>query len=283
MSSLPAFAKLILLQLAAVLAGVGILSTEHPDMLFYIVWPATVVAGVVLAVLGFRRFERKGLSVPAYVSAGVFPFMKWCVLWAAILMVLGGAVRAHPLLLALGLVWVPKLALFGTCCQAFLGLGNFFTRTTTLERVRQLLKLRKTYRVGGAARLDQLAWAERLLSLQLPHSYRDFLRKFGDIRGPDLRVLGLSPLTDLDHPTVQDCVGATLEAREDFGLPPSYILCSVDDAGHLACIDTFAMRDHEGPVVAWNADDRSYSAFLASRFDDFLVRRLEIPENPPSK
>jgi hypothetical protein len=283
MTSLSAVAKLVLLQLAAFLAGVGILSTEHPDMLFFIVWPATVVVAVVLAVLGFRRLERKGLSVPAYVSAGVFPFMKWCVLWAVILLVLGGALHAHPLLLALGLAWVPKLALFGTCCQAFLGLGNFFTRITTLERVRQLLKQRKDYRVGGAARLDQLDRAERILGIELPQSYRDFLRRFGEIRGPDLRVLGISSLTDLDHPSVQDCVGATLEAREDFGLPPSYVLCAVDDAGQLVCIDSFAMRDHEGPVVAWNADERSYSAFLANRFDDFLVRRLEIPEKPRIK
>jgi hypothetical protein len=79
---------------------------------------------------------------------------------------------------------------------------------------------------------------------------------------------------DLEHPTTEDCVGATLDARQRFGLPPSYLLCSIDHVGHLVCLDTFQMRNEEGPAVVWNAEQRSGGQYLADTFAEYLVVRL---------
>jgi hypothetical protein len=298
------WAWLVLLQPVAFFVSLAAL-WYVPMLAITLVEPATLLLGIVLAALGCRRLERKGLSRPAFAVALVLPLVKWVLLWETALLVLGMVYRyvdreVSPLALALGIIWAPKLAIFSTGCQAYFGIGKFFSRLSFLDRVRALLRANREISLGRAAHPDQLARAEQLLRLKLPKSYRQFLRSFGELRAPSsemgtltgspnspatlrsrqsrlaphaIKFLGITPTVDLDHP-IEDCVGATLDGRERFGLPPSYILCSVDDAGTRACLDTFEMRGEEGPAVVWNAEQRRGGTYLARSFAEYLVVRL---------
>jgi hypothetical protein len=286
MKRLSARTRLLLLQLAAFFGSVGaflLAFASHSESAlvaaFGVVPPGTLIAGIVLVVIGCRRLERKGLSRLRFVVALVVALIKWVLLWEVLWMVLVMAILcarpgAHPLILGLGILWAPLLAVFSVGSQAYFGIGKFLARLSFIDRTRALLAEQRDISLGRAAHPDQLDRAEQLLHVKLPKSYREFLRTFGELRSPSIKCLGITPTVDLAHPTADDCVGATLEGRERFGLPPSYILCSVDEHGQLVCLDTFEMRGEEGPAIAWSAEGRCQGQYLAGSFAEYLVVRL---------
>ncbi len=168
----------------------------------------------------------------------------------------------------------PQLPLFTTGCLAYLEIGPFRLRASSSERMRQLIVGNRELRLGGPAEPELVQGAEQILGVSLSPSYREFLLDFGELRGPSLRFLGLGPKTDLDHPTPDDFVGATLAGRSGSGLSLGYVACAVEQDGRLACIDTNTAKDGEGPVVVWDSATRALSRVAATSFAEYLAGRL---------
>jgi antitoxin YobK len=252
-----------------------------------LVWcPGTALAGLVLGSVGFAHCQRNGIGLGRFLVSGLAVALSALMAWVSALVILCGVLRflvEEDGAKLFAVLWWPELPLFTTGVLAYYGLGPFRTRLGAIERARQLIVGQRELRVGGPAQPAQLDQAERRLGLRLPRSYREFLLGFGELRAPAIRFLGIGPTSDLDNPTVDDCVGVTLEGRESFGLPPSYIVCSVDADGQVVCLDTFAMRDDEALAILWNCETRAIARVVAPSFGDHLVDRLLEPSTSRGK
>ena len=175
----------------------------------------------------------------------------------------------------LELFFLPPLVAFSTGTMIHMRLGPFRTYLPPMERVRQILAENPGAYLGGAATENRIAEAERILGLTLPKSYREFLASWGDLEFRMRKYLGIPATMDMDHPTPADFVGTTLEAREQAGLPSQLVVCATRPDGPRACLNTFAMRDREAPVVLWDSASRTIVRTLAPTFAGFLRDRLE--------
>jgi hypothetical protein len=268
--------KFVLLQIAAVVVGFGL----PPLLSMGTVWIWETVfglAGIALGVVAFARSGRNGLSPQRLVVAGAIVWGVCILCWWAVALVLGGFLStflgSDQMDYYVGTQYT-QLPIFTAGCLAYLGLGPFGSRVSAAARARQLIVGNRELRLGGPARPDLVDRAERLLGLRLPRSYRDFLLDFGELRSPSVRCLGLGPTTNLECPTSEDFVGATLDARVRLGLPKGYVVCATDVPGHLVCVDTLATRDDEGLVVIWNGEARTVVRVASNSFAEYLVARL---------
>ena len=271
--------KFILLQVAAVVVGFGLPFLLSLGSVW--IWETVFgLAGIVMGVVAFARSGRNGLSPRRLVVAGAIVWVVCLLCWWVVAFVLGEILRTF-------LGWeqmrhyvgarYTQLPIFTTGCLAYLGLGPFASRVSPSARARQLIVGNRELRLGGPARPDLVDRAEQLLGLRLPRSYRDFLLDFGELRAPSLRFLGIGPTTDLDHPTQEDFVGATLDGRVRLDLPRGYVVCAADPAGQLACVDTLATTDGEGLVVIWNGEAHAVVRVASNSFVEYLVGRLSEP------
>ena len=275
-------ARFLLLHAGTLVIGFG-LPPILPAFALLVWGPAIGLLGLVAASIAIARCERNGISALRFLVTGAVSLLGFVCFWGISLVFLYGLLslffRPDDRLCFAGLQWT-QLPVFSTGCLAYFGLGPFRPRVTPMQRARRLLANHPALGIGGAARPEQVEQAERLLGLRLPRSYREFLLAYGEFRSPAIRFLGFGPSTDLDHPTVEDCVGATFEGRESFGLPASYLMCSVDADGQVVCLDAFAMRDEEGLAILWNCEARSIDRVVASSFGEYLAERLATVAAP---
>ena len=251
----------------------------------FIVWPGTTVAGIVLAVKGFSRGNRNGIRENRFVGALLLTLAGSVVSWLIILVVIGNIMHIVPLAFGLAFIWTPALSVFSAGSLTYLGLGPFRSRLSAMEHVRQILDGDNNARIGIRATLAQLAEAERMLGLRLPLSFREFLSTWGEIEFRSTKFLGIPLGMDMTHPTQVDFVGATLAGRDKLGLPRPFVLCTSYPNGLHVCLDTFSMRNEEGPAVLWNGTSRVLVQILAPTFADFLRDHMEaalksIPSAP---
>jgi len=164
---------------------------------------------------------------------------------------------------------------FSSGTMAYLGVGPFRSRLSAMDRVRQILAENSSIQIGNAVAASQIAEAERILGLSLPRSFREFLSSWGEIDFRSTRFLGIPLAMDMAHPTQADFVGATLDGRDKLGLPRPFVLCASYPNGLHVCLDTFSMRNEEGPAVLWNGASRVLVQILAPTFADFLRDHLE--------
>jgi ABC-type multidrug transport system fused ATPase/permease subunit len=263
-----------LLQAVAFSIGLGGLYL-YPPVAILLLWPGTMVAGVIFAVKGFGRAVRNGIGEGRFVVRLVASLVLGMVAWLLLLGIVAEALDVGSLAFGLAFIWTPMLGVFSAGSLAYLGLGPFRSRLAAMERVRQILADGRTARIGLRATSDQIAEAERTLGLRLPISFREFLSTWGQIEFGSTRVLGITAATDAARSTDAGFVAATIEARRTLGLSPHFILCVTHPNNLHVCLDTFSMRNEEGPAVLWNSSVRVVTLTLAPTFADFLRDQLE--------
>lgn len=93
--------------------------------------------------------------------------------------------------------------------------------------------------------------AERLLSIQLPPSYRAFTKRVGSGSVHGIEIYGV--LTDdPTNSSVPDAIWLTLEAREEWGIPHSAIVFYFDGSDGYYILDVRkANKTGEPPVELW--------------------------------
>jgi hypothetical protein len=243
------------------------------------------LAGIAMGVVGLVRCARNGRGPWYLLGTSALIFVGCVFFWPIFGSVALALLRGLP---GFGVRWSWQPALssiplffFSTGSLAYFGLGPFRSNVSPRQIVRELVVGNRDLRIGGPARPEVVAKAERLLGLWLPTSFRDFLLDFGEIRGTAVTFLGLGPSTDLDHPSTDDFVGATLDTRERLALPQGYIVCSVDAGGQVACVDTTVIRNSESPVVLWSPDTRAAVRVAAPSFSQYLIDTLRSKARKP--
>ena len=235
------------------------------------------LAGVVMGVLGLARCLNNGQGPLQLLGASGLVFLGSLIFWPVFAMVVWSLLTSLP-----GFGRDPSrdsiflcgpLYFFSTGSLAYFGFWPFNSQVSPSQTVRQLIVGNRDLRVGCPAAPEVVAKAERLLGLLLPTCFREFLLDYGQIRGTAVTFLGLGPATDLDRPSNDDFVGATLDARERLDLPKGYVVCSASTHGVMACLDTAALQT-EIPVVLWNSDTRSVVGVAAPSFDQYLIQTL---------
>ncbi|RIJ66373.1 SMI1/KNR4 family protein [Rummeliibacillus sp. TYF005] len=124
---------------------------------------------------------------------------------------------------------------------------------------------------GGISE-DKILDIEKQLHVQLPESYKWFLRKYGSggIFGIDILGHGLVNAT---------VVETTNEYKKYYGLEEGIVVIIHVDA-FAYCLDTNKMRNGECPVISWDVDSGSYDSEEASNFLEFFWNYLnEMKEN----
>jgi hypothetical protein len=264
--------------LQAVAAAVGVLSLYlYLPVAFLVTWPATLVAGLILGIKGASRYRGNGGKGSGFVARVVGMFVVTFIAWPVLLLILGFVFPGIADALGWDLASVPSMATFSTGCLAYLKLGVFQVRIPATERVQQILGSPSRARLGLRASSDQIAEAERALGLRLPRSFVEFLTTSGEIEIGATRVLGVGP----SHlvPSSSGFVEATLQGRQDLGIPQHFILCVTYPNNLHVCLDTFDMHADEGPAVLWSGTARRVTQTLAPTFGDFLRDQLENPSS----
>jgi hypothetical protein len=265
----------VVLMLGVPVATTAILVVDADHMMR--VFAATGLLTAVLWVWALIRTQLAGADWGDLIDVGLMVWLRWSLgyvglcLVACIFVQMWENVSAGVILLCM---WSVFLALFATACQAGFGVGRFRPRVDFLRAARRLLRRRLEFTIGGPTYPSSIAEVEGALGLPLPKSYKEFLLCFGEIRSFSIRFLGLYPGMDVQHPTEEDCIGATQFARRRFGLPWWYLLCAVDTEGHLLCANTFGVANNDGPVIVWDAEKRREGNFVAASFGELLLQRL---------
>jgi len=264
------------MQVVVLAAGTGSLYLALP-LAFFVSWPLTLLAGVILLVKGVRHNRNEGLKDGGYVLRVVGLFLLAFVVWAILLLIAANV--DSPISDGLGweLASVPALAVFSVGSLAHLGLSVFGLRAPPLDRVRRILASDNKARVGLRASTDNISEAEHALGLRLPRSFVEFLTTWGEIEIGATRILGCGP----SHlvPSSVGFVEETLRGRAELGLLQHLVLCASYPNNLHVCLDTFGMRGDEGPVVLWSASTRTLVGTLAPTFGEFLRSQLET--QPP--
>lgn len=108
-------------------------------------------------------------------------------------------------------------------------------------------------------------FAEKL-GVELPRSYRNFLKEFGG------GGIGCFHLEGIESDEYSGMVDSTIEFREKISLPKEYVVCSIrkasnPDVYYLTCLDTARMKDGECPVVRYDLITNTVSEYQPT-FDD---------------
>lgn len=136
-------------------------------------------------------------------------------------------------------------------------------------------KTRKYFRgffCGGTT--DEIidSFAEQL-GVELPRSYRNFLKEFG--------AGGLSyfHIKGIERADFSSMVNHTMDFREKFNLPKEFVVVSSrsgEEFAYLTCLDTSRMKDGECPVVRYDRIANTVSEYQPTFDDAFNDGILEV-------
>ncbi|MEW2188234.1 SMI1/KNR4 family protein [Streptomyces cellulosae] len=99
---------------------------------------------------------------------------------------------------------------------------------------------------------ETMAAAEDALGISFPPSYRYLIEEFGtwDIAGEEFLGVYTTPAMGS---TLLGSVAETLDARNQYGMPPNLIVVMFDGMGGLVALDSSHVdQQGEYPVVVWN-------------------------------
>ncbi|MBU8582111.1 SMI1/KNR4 family protein [Bacillus paralicheniformis] len=123
----------------------------------------------------------------------------------------------------------------------------------------------------GGTNENNIKWIEETLQVELPESYKWFLKNYGSGGIFGVEILGY----DLEGAYV---VEQTEDYRKYYNLPDGIVVIEyVDEFSY--CLDTNKMEDGECPVIVW-ANDGGYGNVVAHNFLEFFMKDLkESKEN----
>lgn len=116
----------------------------------------------------------------------------------------------------------------------------------------------------GSANDDQIVEIENKLNIQLPISYKWFLKNYGQGSLCGVFILGIGK----DKSLV--CVKET-ERRRNLGLPNVFLVVENCDKWQY-CLDTSKMKDGECPVVDWEKGVTGKRMF--DNFYNYVIERF---------
>lgn len=116
----------------------------------------------------------------------------------------------------------------------------------------------------GKADEDRINYAQELLGVSFPESYKWFLRNYGHGGIGGLEILGIARV---EMPT---CAEETLRFRK-LGLPNNYVVIENCDEW-IFCIDTSNIKEGRCPVVDW--DRKGTTRVRYSNFEEYLKDRV---------
>ena len=127
----------------------------------------------------------------------------------------------------------------------------------TFQRVDEAIELiinnfdPSEYSIDGQYSDEEVENAEKILSITFPRSYREFLKKHGNVDVKSLDVMGLSRY-NYQNSGYGGLVWCTLKNREDFSQPKHIITIEHMGDGSYYALDLSQMNDdNECPVVVW--------------------------------
>ncbi|MCY3772043.1 MAG: SMI1/KNR4 family protein [Gemmatimonadetes bacterium] len=117
--------------------------------------------------------------------------------------------------------------------------------------------------------------AEKVLEVQLPRSYKEFLRRFGWGGVGHWELYGLGS----DVPEYLDLLRMTLSEREEMRPRVPFHLVPImnDGYGNHYCLDTNKVKGDECPVVFWDHDlpENQDPKFVSNGFVMWLNKLLD--------
>jgi hypothetical protein len=154
-----------------------------------------------------------------------------------------------------------------------------------LEQAFELIDRNKLGDFHGPKPAALIVRAEQKLGVTFPHTYREFISRYGCGGIPPDEFYGLIQ-EDFENSGVPDAVWMTLEQRASNQFPTAFICVSETGDGGDYCIDTSQiLADGESPIVEWwpglppdakgngriVAED--FGAFLLSRVNEYMARK----------
>lgn len=128
----------------------------------------------------------------------------------------------------------------------------------------------------GKAREESVNELERLLSVKLPSSFREFLLECG---GGGVEGTEISGIED-DNPRLEykgTVWGDTKRCREEFDLPVHLAVIFFSDDEVCWCLDSQSINESgECPVVSYSVFLRKIDAQVAINFTDFLRQYIKL-------
>ena len=142
------------------------------------------------------------------------------------------------------------------------------------DEVDQLLKDTDAFVAGGQEDAT-IASAEAKLGVLFPPSFREYLRRWGNLSFDGCEYYGLTRNTDLEKAGVPNCVWFTLRKRSQVGLPQGLVVFRNNDDDEYICIDTDQkLNGDERGIAIWDNIERSVSHSLPVNFIEFLRDEL---------
>ncbi len=142
------------------------------------------------------------------------------------------------------------------------------------ELIRRLRSCREA-EFGRGATPQEIEQAEKQLGVELPESYKAFLRHFGWASLEGMELYGLGE----DVPLYLDLVKVTLSERTQMRprLPSGLVPLMNDGAGNHYCLDAASSEQGQCPVVFWehNHGESQAPEYVAPSFEAWLPEELD--------
>lgn len=131
--------------------------------------------------------------------------------------------------------------------------------------------------LAGASTDDQIARIEDRLGIELPASYRTFLKEFGGLEINGMAVSGIIENNAHDE-SGGSVVGDTLELRTTQALPRSLLAISMHEDGAYCLDSSRPSESGEYPVVNFEHGSLQHQKPLAASFEEWLIKWILEPE-----
>ena len=118
--------------------------------------------------------------------------------------------------------------------------------------------------IGGVEE-NKIKDIEVKLNVNLPESYKNFLRKYGYGAAYGREVLGCG------KSEVPSVVAETLRFRK-LGLPEEYVVIQNCDEW-IYCLDTGNMKNEECPVISWDRNE-GFDSIEGKDFNSFILEQF---------
>lgn len=126
--------------------------------------------------------------------------------------------------------------------------------------------------LGGASD-EQITLLEERLSVNLPESFKEFLRYFGGGGVEDSEISGIED-NDASLDYGGTVLGDTLAAREDYDLPEGLAVIFYEDEEICWCID---LRDQSNAeIVSYDVFSKRIASKVSENFEAFFQEYLEL-------
>lgn len=129
---------------------------------------------------------------------------------------------------------------------------------------------------GVAHEEDEVASAEKKLLVTLPNSFKEYLKRWGNLSMGAIEYYGLTQSSNFENAGIPNFVWFTIKKRDEVGLPSHLVVFQNSNDEVYYCLNTDSfMNNSECSIVVWNNLDRSIDQTMAVDFFGFLLGDIE--------